>query len=87
MTTFIQTIVLMIYTLVYTLFDSAFRGFLVWGIWDLVIPYIFPKIVLNGYILANPSLLECIGFVWLMTLVLKTGGLTFKGRKNHEIPE
>ena len=51
---------------------SLIGGTLIWLIWEFTIPYMFPKAVESGYIVADPAWWKCVLFSWFC-------GLTFKG--------
>ncbi len=53
-------------------FCAVLSGTIVWLIWGSVIPYLFPALVVAGYIAPDITWFQAVGLTWLCGILLKS---------------
>jgi len=63
--------------IIFFMFVTAFfGGIVIWWLWPHVIPNVFPKIVSDGYLAKDLTLLQSIGLCWISGMLLKSSNTT-----------
>jgi hypothetical protein len=69
---FVLAFVLFVATLVLLGIAAIFAGTLVWLMWPVVIPAVFPGLVISGVIAGKVSWWACVCLTWLMGILVKS---------------
>ena len=64
-------------------FAAFIGGTIVWFIWPIVVPVVFPGIVASGTVAANLSWWTSVCLTWLCSILLKTSTTNYKNNNKN----